>query len=438
MDFVAREFLPLAQLPTDASILIRTHLGTASDSAWDALLAEHDDRAAAVLAICNALSRTTLGFADGSSAIALAMVTRIDLLAGDRVYFVLDRAAFEAWRGGGGQFAIMRADGTSESGNVRFNRGGFGGSLHEGFDIQGFTSNGDVPRIQWNYRHCDGLADIDIDGYAPWDVFRHLSYANSDARQWYAKYVAKFGHPHFTAVRVGGVEPDEVKTESQCPLPADRLSDQERQRAVARAVAFADVLGATGDFRTAVEAFADRDLLAATLASPEASPLVGVAAPAVLDRASSQQLREYYLARGSVQLAQIEMSDSARRMTAGRTGADAASDAAVAELTSAARESANALAVPIETIEELPRARRALEAEEQAAASRRARLRPADAAGDSAPAEPVVWLTNDPTRAGPVGRAIAVQLPNVRLILVPGDPEYRVVSAVPWSAPAVG
>ncbi len=129
----------------------------------------------------------------------------------------------------GGQFAITRADASSESGNVRFNRGGFGGSLHEGFDIQGFTSNGDIPRIQWNYRHCDGLADIDIDGYAPWDVFRHLSYANSDARQWYANYVSKFGHPHFTAVRVGGVEPDEVKTSSQCPLPGDRLSVDERQ-----------------------------------------------------------------------------------------------------------------------------------------------------------------------------------------------------------------
>jgi hypothetical protein len=438
MEYVAREFLPLAQLPTEAGALIRAHLGSTADAAWDALVAEHDDRAAAVLAICNALSRTVLGFGGGTSANALAMVTRIDLLAGDRVYFLLDTAAFEAWRGGGGQFAITRADATVESGHVQFNRGGFGGSLHEGFDIQGFTSNGDVPRIQWNYRHCDGLADIDIDGYAPWNVFQHLSYANSDARQWYAKYVSKFGHPRFTAVRVGGVEPDEVKTSSQCPLPADRLSDEERRRAVARAGAFADVLAATGDFRAAVDAFADRDLLEATLGSPDASPLVGVAAPSVLERASSQQLRDYYLARGSVQLAQVEMSDSARRRTAGRA-AEAASDSAIAELTSAVRESANALAIPIETPDELPRARRVLEAEEQATSARRARLMPSDVARESAQPEPVAWLTTDPTRrAGAAGRAIAVQLPTVRLILVPGDPDFRVVSAVPWSSLAVG
>ena len=95
MEYVAREFLPLAQLPVEASTLIRAHLGTAADASWDALVAEHDDRAAAVLSICSALARTSLGFAGATSTNALAMVTRIDLLAGDRVYVLLDRAAFD-------------------------------------------------------------------------------------------------------------------------------------------------------------------------------------------------------------------------------------------------------------------------------------------------------------------------------------------------------
>ena len=125
---------------------------------------------------------------DGASIGGLGMVSEIKGLAGDRAYVLLDRDAFGSWRDGGGQFAITRADGSVESGNVGFNRGGTGGSLHEGFDIQGVTGNRDVPRLQWNYRHCDGLADIDVDGYAPWDFFHHLTYANSDARQWHRSH----------------------------------------------------------------------------------------------------------------------------------------------------------------------------------------------------------------------------------------------------------
>jgi hypothetical protein len=217
MDYVAIEVLPLPDLSTGTADLIRLHLGANADEAWTDLASHNDDRAAALLAICGALSRTVLDLRNGQSVTALALITELTQLAGDRIYALLDRVTFGSWRDGDGRFAITRADGSVESGSVGFNRGGMGGSLHEGFDVQGITSNTDMPRIQWNYRHCDGLADIDIDGYAPWDVFHHLSYANSDPRQWYSKFVSKFGQAPFNVNKVGGVEPDLVRTTSQCP-----------------------------------------------------------------------------------------------------------------------------------------------------------------------------------------------------------------------------
>ena len=306
MDYVATEFLPLADLPAGTADLVRAHVG--SDAAWEQFVTQHDDRAAALLAVCGALSRTVLSLKDGRSIGGLEMVSEIKQLAGDRAYVLLDRGTFGSWRDGGGQFAITRADGSVESGHVGFNRGGTGGSLHEGFDIQGITGNRDVPRIQWNYRHCDGLADIDVDGYAPWDIFHHLTYANSDSRQWYAKYVSKFGQAPFKVKKVGDVEPDEVKLTSQCPLPQDRLTDDERARAVEQALAFSSLLESSGDFRAAVDGAADRRLFVDLLRSPQASPLLGTVAPTVLEQAPAEALRDYYLARANVQLGQIEAS----------------------------------------------------------------------------------------------------------------------------------
>jgi len=435
MDYVATEFLPLSELPAGTAELTRTHFGSGADATWADLGTQHDDRAAALLAVCGALSRTILDLGGGRSVTGLAMISEIGMLSGDRVYVLLDRVAFGSWRDSGGRFAITRADGTVESGRVGFNRGGMGGSLHEGFDIQGITGNRDVPRIQWNYRHCDGLADIDVDGYSPWDVFHHLSYANSDARQWYAKYVSKFGQAPFRVNRVGGVEPDVVRTTSQCPLPQDRLSDSERRRAAERALAFSQVLEATRDFRAAVDTFADRDLFEETLRSPQASPLIGIVAPAVLEQAPSEALRDYYLARSNVQLNQIDMSDGLRRAAGIRSSAEAATDPTIAALSVAVNASASALAEPVESVDELTRANRSLRADEQRTSGLRAEMaRVGAAARETAPPEPAVWLTTDPA-VPRIARAVAVELPSVRLILVPDDSDFRVVSAVPWRSP---
>jgi len=430
MDYVATEFLPLSDLPAGTGDLIRAHVG--SDGAWEQLVTQHDDRAAALLAVCGALSRTHLTLNGGQSIGALEIVSEINLLAGDRAYVLLDRSAFGSWRDGGGQFAITRADGSIESGNVRFNRGGMGGSLHEGFDIQGITGNRDVPRIQWNYRHCDGLADIDVDGYAPWDIFHHLTYANSDARQWYAKYVSKFGQAPFKVKRVGGVEPDEVKTTSQCPLPHDRLTDDERARAVAQALAFSTLLESSGDFRAAVDGAADRQLFVDLLRSPQASPLISIVAPTVLEQAPAEALRDYYLARANVQLSQIDASEGLRQ--ARRSRRDSAADPALGALAEAVDSSTSALAEPIESLDQLARARRSMKTDEQAGTALRREAARFRTAPEPAEREPAVWLTSDPSaRADPrLVRAVAVELPNVRLILVPDGTEFRVASAVPW------
>ena len=82
MDYVATEFLPLADLPAGTADLVRAHVG--SDAAWEQLVTQHDDRAAALLAVCGALSRTVLTLKDGGAIGGLEMVSEIKQLAGDR------------------------------------------------------------------------------------------------------------------------------------------------------------------------------------------------------------------------------------------------------------------------------------------------------------------------------------------------------------------
>ena len=87
MDYVATEFLPLADLPPGTADLVRAQVG--SDAAWEQLVTQHDDRAAALLAVCGALSRTVLSLKDGRSIGGLEMVLEIKELAGDRAYVLV-------------------------------------------------------------------------------------------------------------------------------------------------------------------------------------------------------------------------------------------------------------------------------------------------------------------------------------------------------------
>jgi hypothetical protein len=238
----------------------------------------------------------------------------------------------------------------------------------------------------------------------------------------------------FKVKKVGGVEPDEVKTTSQCPLPHDRLTDDERARAVEQALAFSSVLESSGDFRAAVDGAADRRLFLDVLRSPRMSPLIGIVTPAVIEQAPAEALRDYYLARANVQLSQIDASESFRQ--AKRSGRDRTADPAVDALAESFDSSATPLAEPIESLDQLARARRSLNEDERAGVTLRrdrAGFRTAPAAEER---EPVVWLTSDPTASADprLARAVAVELPKVRLILVPDGTNFRVVSAVPWAA----
>jgi hypothetical protein len=414
VDYIATDFLSLDELSGPIADPIRAFLGTDADGGWAELTRTHNDRAAALLAVSHALSRIELSQGEGSIS-GLEMTTGIRQLAGDRVYFVLDPAEFEAWRSAHGHFRITLPDKSTETGRVRFNRGGFGGSLHEGFNEQGITSNTKVPRMQWNYRECDALADIDIDGFHPWDAVQHLSYANSDVRQWWSKYVTKFGDPGFEVRKVGDVDPDKVPLDSECAQARDRVTTEEHERAVAVARRFESALNDTGDFRAALDAVSSRDTTDEWLAAPGLTPLQDIVSPAVLAGAPRRELHEYYTARAQVQWQQIERTDRA---------------AAAASSLAAADQSAMALARPVETLDELSDARRRL----QAAASLDA---PADqpdrlsALRASVSAAPRVWLADNGTGDGR-RRMIGVKLKDVQLILVPRGDDLIVTMGVPW------
>jgi len=171
------------------------------DRDWHKLTLEHNDYAAAFLALTHAHSETWLDLGGGHWTLSLDVTKGIDELHGDRVYFFVDAEQFRQWRRAGGGFKIEHADGEIERGNVRFDKGDIGGSLHRGYDAQCYTSVMNVPRLQWNYRLEGSIADMDIDAYAPWKGVipnpRHLTYVNSDPRQWRPSYVRKFGEPGF-------------------------------------------------------------------------------------------------------------------------------------------------------------------------------------------------------------------------------------------------
>jgi hypothetical protein len=112
---------------------------------------------------------------------------------------------FDRWKHSGGHFTWDVAQ--PEKGRFLFGDFSIGGEIHPGYDEQGYTSDWRAPRLQINYRMSDGQADVDLDGYAPWilgfipNPF-HMTYANSDVRQWYDSYVKKLGDPGFSVEKM--------------------------------------------------------------------------------------------------------------------------------------------------------------------------------------------------------------------------------------------
>jgi hypothetical protein len=167
--------------------------------------ASHDDQAAEFLAMTRALDHLDI-FVDGvNPVVATSLLVRLTEIEGDRIHPLLDTAAFDQWRSNGARFVLHFANGKERDGNFRFDRGpadgDFGGSLHDGSDIQGYTSVRDMARIQINYSIQSGIADIDMD-LAPW-IWGfipnpwHMTYAGSDSRQWLGTYLNKYGDPGF-------------------------------------------------------------------------------------------------------------------------------------------------------------------------------------------------------------------------------------------------
>ncbi len=164
----------------------------------------NDSEAATFLSVSRALLIMQVKVGKNAWVPFLDLVKGVNRFGSDRLYAALDKALFDKWRGEfKGEFKIRKANGKTESGKFKFASGtSGGGSLHAGYDIQASTSVKDVPRIQINYRFSDGEADIDLDGYAPWKWGvipnpNHLTYANSDVRQWFDSFVKKFGDPGF-------------------------------------------------------------------------------------------------------------------------------------------------------------------------------------------------------------------------------------------------
>lgn len=205
--YVAHTFVKTQSLdPRQVALLqnfgISDSIISNGESTYEKWVREHDGEAAAFLAITKGLALLELDLGSRAKISALDMIVRIKKFAGDRVFVELDKMLVDRWQKNGGKFKFYKADGKTENDELKLGSGNPGGSLHDGYDVQGYTSLTRVPRVQINYRYSDGEGDIDLDAYSPWigGVIpnpKHLSYENSDPRQWYEKLVDKLGNPGF-------------------------------------------------------------------------------------------------------------------------------------------------------------------------------------------------------------------------------------------------
>jgi hypothetical protein len=416
MEFRAIAFKEFAVLPERFRALLVEYFGVPGEpeaaEQWLALTRSHDDWAAALLSVAGALSRVSIR--TGSQDISgLDLVEHLHLLAGDRLYVHLSRSAFDGWRPVG-QFQIRLANGASESGRVQFNRGQLGASLHRGFDIQGVTALNRIPRIQWNYRLCDGLADIDLDGFSPWDPGRHLTYANSDPRQWLDRYKQKFGDAGYSVESAGNVPELRLEDESVCPNSGRRLSGNEQAEALAEVTSALALLAATNDFRAVVEA--SRARLEPALRDAQSSPLEPEVDVNVRLDATSDDLLGYYAAR-------MDVERLARAVQPVPDVRGLALTAVAADRTAA-----------VSTTAELAASRRALE--EQVAVMRvhaRALDRPARL--DAMPvARARAWLSIDDESAfgyPAQTRFVAAETHELQFLFAPAATGYELLFAVP-------
>jgi hypothetical protein len=216
--YKAINFLPAARLTQDQHRILTTYLERPDtsivpgldhsvfrgvDSDFDEWHQSYDGKAATFMAITHTLSVTTFHLAHGQDIRAIDVVKDLKKTLGDRLIVTLNKVVFDQWQAAGGNYTFHLANGKTETGKIQINPGGgAGGSLHQGYDRQGYTSTTKVPRMQINYRDNDSEADIDLDGYQPFKLGfipnpNHLTWENSDVRYWFRSYVKKFGDPGF-------------------------------------------------------------------------------------------------------------------------------------------------------------------------------------------------------------------------------------------------
>ncbi|MEQ1877824.1 MAG: hypothetical protein ABL958_14370 [Bdellovibrionia bacterium] len=205
-EWVAVKFPAWEQVPAGLKNLLTPYLmanGTGDVAKiYESWIVQKNEQASSFFGIMHALSNIQIDYGGGKVETAALMVGPIMALKGDRIQVKLDVARFEAWRANKGKYAA-RLGTKVETGNVGFHTGTtIGGSLHCGYDIQGFTKRANPPSVQWNLRYKDAAADIDMDGNSPgfWKIFpnpKHYTYRNSDVRFWFDKFLKRFETPGF-------------------------------------------------------------------------------------------------------------------------------------------------------------------------------------------------------------------------------------------------
>jgi hypothetical protein len=166
--------------------------------AYETWAATKNEQAASFFGIMKALSLIEVNISGTTFEPASNMVRGLIKAKGDRIVVSMDPTLFNGWRERGALYKVGK-----ETGKVGFSDGGtMGGSLHCGYDIQGYTQRKYEPSVQWNFNVKNSTADIDMDGHKPtWGGIipnpSHLTYRNSDVRFWFSKYTKKFGDPGF-------------------------------------------------------------------------------------------------------------------------------------------------------------------------------------------------------------------------------------------------
>ena len=136
------------------------------------------------------------------------------MLKDDRLEGVFDLDTFETWTRHGGHFSILGVDGKVRAGQIHFNKGTLYGSVHQGYQLQGYTSKF-TPRIHWNIRRSRGEVhidtQIDMDYRDPWKFGfipnpLHLRHDNSLVLDHFQTYARRFGSPGFSVTQPPSTE----------------------------------------------------------------------------------------------------------------------------------------------------------------------------------------------------------------------------------------